>query len=74
MSEGRLPENEDCLFPRQPAALTIIYSSEIAHRFISKYHHICAISSISNIASIQLFSEEGIIHRLGERFYQHQIL
>ena len=29
---------------------------------------ICAISSISSITSIQLFSEEGIIYRLGEGF------
>ena len=35
---------------------------------------ICTISSISSITSIQLFSEEGIIHRLGEAFYQHKIL
>ena len=30
---------------------------------------ICVISSISSSTSIQLFSEEGIIHRLGEGFY-----
>ena len=30
---------------------------------------ICVISSISSTTSIQLFSEEGIIHRLGEGFY-----
>ena len=30
---------------------------------------ICVISSISSATSIQLFSEEGIIHRLGEGFY-----
>ena len=30
---------------------------------------ICTISSISSSTSIQLFSEEGIIHRLGEGFY-----
>ena len=35
---------------------------------------ICAISNISTSTSIQLFSEEGIIHRLGEGFYQHKIL
>ena len=29
----------------------------------------CVISSISSSTSIQLFSEEGIIHRLGEGFY-----
>ena len=34
----------------------------------------CAISSISSITSIQLFSEEGIIHHLGEGFYQYKIL
>ena len=35
---------------------------------------ICAINSISSITSIQVFSEEGIIHRLGEGFDQHKIL
>ena len=30
---------------------------------------ICVISSISSSTSIQLFSKEGIIHRLGEGFY-----
>ena len=30
---------------------------------------ICVISSISSSTSIQLFSEDGIIHRLGEGFY-----
>ena len=30
---------------------------------------ICVISSISSSTSIQLFSEEGIIHRLVEGFY-----
>ena len=35
---------------------------------------ICAISSGSSITSIQLYSEEEIIHRLGEGFYQHKIL
>ena len=77
---GRQPEDEDCrsIISEATAALTIIYPVEIAfylHRFISKYHHnMCAISSISSSTSIQLFSEEGIIHRLGERFYQHKIL
>ena len=33
---------------------------------------ICGISSISSSTSIQLFSEEGIIHRLGEGFYHHK--
>ena len=31
------------------------------------------VSSISSITSIELFSEEGIIHHLGEGFYQHKI-
>ena len=35
---------------------------------------ICALSSISSITSVQLFSEEGIIHPLGEGFYQYKIL
>ena len=35
---------------------------------------ICAISSISSSTSIQLFSEEVIIHRLGEGFYHHKYI
>ena len=80
---GHYPEYEDCLqhnFWIHPCFnYCIIYPTKIAS-LSSKIHFflsiiiICAISSISSITSIQLFSEEGIIHRLGEGFYQHKIL
>ena len=46
---------------------------EILDGRLGKRSVICAISSVSSSTSIQLFSEEGIIHRLGEGFYHHKI-
>ena len=72
---GRYPEYEDCLqhnFRGNPLLNYYISRRNCLFIFIDSFLSIiiiCAISSISSITSIQLFSEEGIIHRLGEGFY-----
>ena len=76
---GRQPEDDDCGSIISEATRSFnYYISRLNCLFIFmgsllSIIIICAISSISSSTSIQLFSEEGIIHRLGEGFYHHKI-